>query len=127
MATIQRSLIALLTVLTLIFVYFAQVTEAATKGPKITNKVYFDITHGDEQIGRIVIGLYGKTVPKVCFELCNCTNNKLILNKTAENFRALATGEKGFGYEGSTFHRVIKDFMIQGGDFTNGDGTLSTS
>lgn len=64
MANLQRFIATFLVILTFCFVYFAQTAEA-TKGPKITKKVYFDIQHGDEDIGRIVMGLYGNTVPKV--------------------------------------------------------------
>merc|ERR1712131_302267 len=87
------------------FLAFASADDSK-KGPLVTDKVLFEITIGGEAAGTIEIGLFGKTVPK-----------------TVENFYTLASGEKGFGYEGSKFHRVIKDFIIQGGDFTRGDGT----
>ncbi|KAF5300239.1 hypothetical protein FQR65_LT09193 [Abscondita terminalis] len=84
--------------------------QAQLKNP--TNPVvFFDVSVGTTEIGRMIFELYADIVPK-----------------TSENFRQFCTGEHRrdgvpIGYKGATFHRVIKDFMIQGGDFVNGDGT----
>uniref|UniRef100_A0A8C8C8T6 Peptidyl-prolyl cis-trans isomerase n=1 Tax=Oncorhynchus tshawytscha TaxID=74940 RepID=A0A8C8C8T6_ONCTS len=76
-------------------------------GPAATNPVvYFDIAADNQSLGRVTFELNADVVPK-----------------TAENFRVLCTGANGFGYKGSVFHRVIPQFMCQGGDFTNHNGT----
>jgi peptidylprolyl isomerase len=72
----------------------------------VADNVFFDIQINDQDAGRIVFRLFDEDVPK-----------------TARNFRELATGEHGFGYAGSKFHRIIPGFMLQGGDFTRGNGT----
>lgn len=85
----------------------AATSRLATRAMSSKNpQVFFDLDIGGAPAGRVTFELYADVVPK-----------------TAENFRALCTGEKGFGYKGSKFHRVIPQFMCQGGDFTRGDGT----
>ena len=78
----------------------------------VTSKVFFDVSIGGKPAGRVTFNLWGEATPK-----------------TAENFRALCTGEKGVGvsgkplhYRGCAFHRIIPNFMCQGGDFTDANG-----
>lgn len=88
------------------FVAAVTATAMALDRPKVTDTVTWEISLGGEAIGKIVIGVFGDVVPI-----------------TAKNFLELSSGVNGYGYEGSHFHRVIKDFMIQGGDYDKKDGT----
>ena len=87
---------------------WAESTDDAPKGPKVTDKVWFDIKIGDEDVGRIVIGLFGMCVTIILNRVIGKT-----VPITAENFAELAKKPKGEGYAGSKFHRVIPEFMIQ--------------
>jgi peptidyl-prolyl isomerase E (cyclophilin E) len=82
------------------------VSKPEEKEKKANPQVYFDIKIGNSDAGRIVMLLRADVVPK-----------------TAENFRQLCTNEQGYGFKGSTFHRIIPEFMCQGGDFTKNNGT----
>lgn len=83
-------------VTTVVLLLATIVTLASARvGPKVTDKVFFDITINGKPAGRIIFGLFGATVPR-----------------TVANFKGLALHEKGFGYKSSIFHRVIRGFMV---------------
>ncbi|KAB7495144.1 Peptidyl-prolyl cis-trans isomerase A1 [Armadillidium nasatum] len=81
-------------------------------------KVYFDVESNGKPLGRIIMEAF---ILKIINRFTMLRSD--IVPKTTENFSQLCTGENGFGYKGSKFHRIIPKFMIQGGDFTRGDGT----
>ncbi|KAI0977851.1 hypothetical protein GJ496_000280 [Pomphorhynchus laevis] len=101
----SKSNIKILGMKTAFLLFVSCVATLFAKELKITHKVTFTITHGENTLGDIEISLFGETVPK-----------------TVKNFYELSMRETD-GYKGSKFHRIIKDFMVQGGDFTAGDGT----
>ncbi|RCK64283.1 Peptidyl-prolyl cis-trans isomerase B [Candida viswanathii] len=108
----MKLLTSIALIVSLFFAFFSQSVFAGDaaagdlpENPPITNRVYLDVEEDGKPLGRITIGLFGTVVPK-----------------TAENFRVLCTGEMGASYKDTIFHRVIKNFMIQSGDFEYNQG-----
>lgn len=118
-AWVRQPKFLVLFIVIVIFLVFAitnsprQVEDKADEEEhEITHRVFLDVDIDEQRLGRIVIGLYGKVVPK-----------------TVENFRVLCTGNSGKGesgkllhYKGTPFHRIVSGFVIQGGDIVHGDG-----
>ena len=108
---------------TVLGITWAQTTEAI-----VTEKVFLDLEMEGAPAGRVVIGLFGATAPKtvrnfVALATHEVRRQNYNCNKDIrDNFCGSPTLQKGYGYRGSTFHRIIPNFMMQGGDFTRGDG-----
>lgn len=105
---LMRSVTFIAVLISILWVLFANVQAQSPppENPPITDKVYFEIVEDDKPIGTITIGLFGTVVPK-----------------TVKNFRELAAStDPSFGYVDSIFHRIIPQFMLQGGDFETGQG-----
>lgn len=111
----------------------AELVQSPAADAEVTTKVFFDIAAAGQPLGRVTMGLFGNATPKTARNFAALgaplalTSLSPLYHLSITSHLAMggcaATGEYGFGYKGCSFHRVIKSFVIQGGDFTAGNGT----